>query len=91
MPLFQKHYKKTNGKLFPLDFLHLLMLKYQKALIGYIPISATAYQRMAIQFLLTARNLKIVLERLKADNVAIHKLWKHFNPGDQLPHGESKT
>ena len=90
MPSFSEALQKSKGKLFPFGFLHLLKAKKQSKdvlfyLIGVLP----EYQNKAV----TAIIFKEYYEKKKkkgiincfrtpelADNLAIHNLWKHFNP-----------
>lgn len=90
MPSFSEALQKSKGKLFPFGFLHLLKAKKQSKdvlfyLIGVLP----EYQNKAV----TAIIFKEYYETFKekgiincfrtpelADNLAIHNLWKHFNP-----------
>jgi hypothetical protein len=79
-------------KTFPFGFLHLLNAKKNKEsyyLIGVHPeyqnkrVHAIIFKEYHTTF--TERNRNCIRTEL-IDNVAIiHKLWKHFNPGDQLP------
>ncbi|MBP6180478.1 GTP cyclohydrolase [Flavobacterium sp.] len=90
MPSFSEALQKSKGKLFPFGFLHLLKARKQSKdvifyLIGVLP----EYQNKAV----TAILFKECYETFKekgvincfrtpelADNVAIHNLWKHFDP-----------
>lgn len=90
MPSFSKALQKANGKLFPFGFLHLLKAKKESKevlfyLIGVLP----EYQSKGV----TAIIFNEYYESFKAlgiencirtpeleDNVAIHNIWKHFDP-----------
>ncbi len=90
MPSFSRALQKTNGKLFPFGFLHVLRAKKQSKdvlfyLIGILP----EYQSKGV----TATIFKEYFETFKKngiencirtpeliENKAIQNLWKHFDP-----------
>nr|WP_314895500.1 GTP cyclohydrolase [uncultured Flavobacterium sp.] len=90
MPSFSEALQKSKGKLLPFGFLHLLKARKQSKdvifyLIGVLP----EYQNKAV----TAIIFKEYYETFKkkgiincfrtpelADNLAVHNLWKHFDP-----------
>jgi hypothetical protein len=90
MPDFSEALQKSKGKLFPFGFLRMLKArKNSKNVIFYLIGVLPEYQNKAV----TAILFKECYETFKekgilncfrtpelADNVAIHNLWKHFNP-----------
>ncbi|RVT71374.1 GTP cyclohydrolase [Flavobacterium sufflavum] len=90
MPSFSRALQKANGKLFPFGIFHLLKAKKQsKDLIFYLIGVHPEYQNKAV----TAVIFNEYYETFKAkgiencirtpeliDNVAIHNIWKHFDP-----------
>lgn len=89
-PSYAEALQKMNGKLFPFGFRHLLQAKkHSKAvtfyLIGIIPeyqnkgVTAIIFDEYYKEF-----GKKNIVECIRgpelADNEAIHKLWRHFNP-----------
>lgn len=90
MPSFSEALQKSKGKLFPFGFLHLLKAKKQsKDMIFYLIGVHPEYQNKAVtaiifnEYYLTFKE-KGVINCFRtpelADNLAIHNLWKHFNP-----------
>ena len=90
MPSFSEALQKSKGKLFPFGFLHLLKAKNQsKDMIFYLIGVHPDYQNKAVtaiifnEYYLTFKE-KGVINCFRtpelADNLAIHNLWKHFNP-----------
>lgn len=90
MPSFSEALQKSKGKLFPFGFLHLLKAKKQsKDMIFYLIGVHPDYQNKAVtaiifnEYYLTFKE-KGVINCFRtpelADNLAIHNLWKHFNP-----------
>ena len=90
MPSFSKALQKTNGKLFPFGFYHLLKARRQAKdvtfyLIGVVP----EYQNKGIHAILFDQYCKIFKKKgiincirtpeLK-DNIAIQKIWEKFDP-----------
>lgn len=90
MPSFAEALQKANGKLFPFGFFHLLQAKkHSKDVLFYLIGVSPDYQNKGVhaiifnQYYETFKS-KGILNCIRtpelADNVAIHKLWKHFQP-----------
>jgi len=89
-PSYAKALQKMKGKLFPFGFLHLLHAKkHSKTVTFYLIGILPEYQNKGV----TAIIFKEFYDTFKAkgvewcirgpeldDNVAIHQIWKHFNP-----------
>ncbi len=90
MPSFSEALQKSKGKLFPFGFLHLLKAKRQsKDMIFYLIGVHPEYQNKAVTAIIfneyyTTFKEKGIVNCFRtpelADNVAIHNLWKHFDP-----------
>ena len=89
-PSYEKALQKMNGKLFPFGFIHLLQAKKHAKnvtfyLIGVLPeyqnkgVTAIIFKEFFDTF--KAKNVKLLFRGPELDdNVAIHQIWKHFNP-----------
>ena len=90
MPSFSEALQKSKGKLFPFGFLHLLKAKNQsKDMIFYLIGVHPDYQNKAVtaiifnEYYLTFKEKGVVncfRTPELANNIAIHNLWKHFDP-----------
>jgi hypothetical protein len=90
MPSFSEALQKSKGKLFPFGFLHLLKAKKQsKDMIFYLIGVHPEYQNKAVTAIIFNEYYNTFKEKgivncfrtpELADNVAIHNLWKHFDP-----------
>jgi len=90
MPSFSEALQKSKGKLFPFGFLHLLKARKQsKDMIFYLIGVHPEYQNKAVTAIIFNEYYHTFREKgvvncfrtpELADNVAIHNLWKHFNP-----------
>lgn len=90
MPSFSEALQKSKGKLFPFGFLHLLKAKKQsKDMIFYLIGVHPDYQNKAVTAIIFNEYYHTFKEKgvvncfrtpELADNLAIHNLWKHFNP-----------
>ncbi|MES2851565.1 GTP cyclohydrolase [Flavobacterium sp. 120] len=90
MPSFSEALQKSKGKLFPFGFLHLLKAKNQsKDMIFYLIGVHPDYQNKAVTAIIFNEYYHTFKEKgvvncfrtpELADNLAIHNLWKHFNP-----------
>nr|WP_315232917.1 GTP cyclohydrolase [uncultured Flavobacterium sp.] len=90
MPSFSEALQKSKGKLFPFGFLHLLKAKNQsKDMIFYLIGVHPDYQNKAVTAIIFNEYYHTFKEKRVvncfrtpelADNLAIHNLWKHFNP-----------
>ncbi|WP_035670896.1 hypothetical protein [Flavobacterium sp. 83] len=90
MPSFSEALQKSKGKLFPFGFLHLLKAKNQsKDMIFYLIGVHPNYQNKAVTAIIFNEYYHTFKEKgvvncfrtpELADNLAIHNLWKHFNP-----------
>jgi GNAT superfamily N-acetyltransferase len=90
MPSFSKALQKTNGKLFPFGIFHFLKArKHSKDVIFYLIGVHPNYQNKGVTAILFNEYSKTFREKKiemcyrtpeLADNTAIHKLWKHFDP-----------
>lgn len=90
MPSFSEALQKSKGKLFPFGFLHLLKAKNQsKDMIFYLIGVHPNYQNKAVTAIIFNEYYRTFKEKgvvncfrtpELADNLAIHNLWKHFNP-----------
>lgn len=91
MPSFSKALQKANGKLFPFGFLHLLNAKKNSKEVTFYLIGVhPEYQNKGVHAIIfkeyhttfTEKGIETCVRTPElADNTAIHKLWKHFNPG----------
>lgn len=89
-PSYEKALQKMNGKLFPFGFLHLLHAKkYAKNVTFYLIGVLPEYQNKGVTAIIfkeffdtfKAKNVEWCLRGPELDdNVAIHQIWKHFNP-----------
>jgi len=90
MPSFSEALQKTKGKLFPFGFLHLLKARKQgKDMIFYLIGVHPEYQNKAVTAIIFNEYYHTFKEKEVVncfrtpeldDNVAIHNLWKHFDP-----------
>jgi GNAT superfamily N-acetyltransferase len=90
MPSFSEAVQKAKGKLFPFGFLHLLKAKKQsKDVIFYLIGVHPDYQNKAVTAIIFNEYYETFKKRgvihcfrtpELADNLAIHNLWKHFDP-----------
>ena len=90
MPSFSEALQKANGKLFPFGFYHLLKAKREsKEVLFYLIGVDPEYQSKGATAIIfneyyntfTEKGiLKCIRTPELADNLAIHNLWKHFNP-----------
>jgi hypothetical protein len=90
MPSFSKALQKANGKLFPFGFLHLLNAKKNSKEVTFYLIGVhPEYQNKGVHAIIfkeyhttfTEKGIETCIRTPElADNLAIHKLWKHFNP-----------
>ncbi|PWA05835.1 GTP cyclohydrolase [Flavobacterium psychrotolerans] len=90
MPSFSEALQKAKGKLFPFGFLHLLKAKKQsKDMIFYLIGVHPEYQNKAVTAIIFNEYYHTFKEKgvincfrtpELADNLAIHNLWKHFDP-----------
>ncbi|MCD0474907.1 GTP cyclohydrolase [Flavobacterium sp. EDS] len=90
MPSFSEALQKTKGKLFPFGFLHLLKAKkHSKDMIFYLIGVHPEYQNKAVTAIIFNEYYHTFKEKgiincyrtpELSDNVAIHNLWKHFDP-----------
>jgi GNAT superfamily N-acetyltransferase len=90
MPSFSRALQKANGKLFPFGFYHLLKAKKESKevlfyLIGVLPeyqskgVTAIIFEEYYKTF--TEKGIKDCIRTPELeDNIAIHQLWKHFDP-----------
>ena len=89
-PAYEKALQKMNGKLFPFGFIHLLQAKkYTKNVTFYLIGVLPEYQNKGVTAIIfkeffdtfKAKNVKLLFRGPELDdNVAIHQIWKHFNP-----------
>jgi GNAT superfamily N-acetyltransferase len=90
MPSFSRALQKANGKLFPFGFYHLLKAKKEsKEVLFYLIGVAPEYQSKGVTAIIFEEYFKTFTEKgIKdcirtpelEDNIAIHQLWKHFDP-----------
>jgi len=90
MPSFSRALQKANGKLFPFGFYHLLKAKKEsKEVLFYLIGVAPEYQSKGVTAILFEEYYntfteKGILDCIRTpeleDNIAIHQLWKHFDP-----------
>lgn len=90
MPSFSEALQKSKGKLFPFGFLHLLKARKQsKDMIFYLIGVHPEYQNKAVTAIIFNEYYHTFKEKgivncfrtpELADNLAIHNLWKHFDP-----------
>jgi len=90
MPSFSRALQKAKGKLFPFGFYHLLKAKKEsKEVLFYLIGVAPEYQSKGVTAIIFEEYFKTFTEKgIKdcirtpelEDNIAIHQLWKHFDP-----------
>jgi GNAT superfamily N-acetyltransferase len=90
MPSFSKALQKANGHLFPLGFYHLLKAKkHSKDVVFYLIGVHPEYQNKGVTAIIFQEYYKTFTELgiencirtpELADNLAIHLLWKNFDP-----------
>jgi GNAT superfamily N-acetyltransferase len=90
MPSFSRALQKANGKLFPFGFYHLLKAKKEsKEVLFYLIGVDPEYQSKGVTAIIFDEYYKVFKEKgiencirtpELEDNVAIHQLWKHFDP-----------
>lgn len=90
MPSFSRALQKANGKLFPFGFYHLLKAKKEsKEVLFYLIGVAPEYQSKGVTAIIFEEYFKTftekgILDCIRTpeleDNIAIHQLWKHFDP-----------
>lgn len=90
MPSFSKALQKANGKLFPFGLFHLLKArKNSKDVTFYLIGVASEYQNKGVTAIIFDQFTDTFSEKgiencirtpELADNTAIHKIWKDFNP-----------
>jgi len=90
MPSFSRALQKANGKLFPFGFYHLLKAKKEsKEVLFYLIGVAPEYQSKGVTAIIFEEYYKTFTEKEiidcirtpeLEDNIAIHQLWKHFDP-----------
>ena len=90
MPSFSKALQKANGKLFPFGLFHLLKARKQsKDMIFYLIGIHPDYQNKAVTAVIFNEYYDTFKEKgveycfrtpELIDNVAIHNIWKHFDP-----------
>ena len=90
MPSFSKALQKANGKLFPFGFYHLLKAKKEsKEVLFYLIGVDPEYQSKGVTAIIfdeyyktfTAKGIENCIRTPELeDNIAIHQLWKHFDP-----------
>jgi len=90
MPSFSNALQKANGKLFPVGFYHLLKAKREsKEVLFYLIGVHPEYQSKGATAIIfneyyntfTEKGIQNCIRTPElADNIAIHNLWKHFNP-----------
>lgn len=89
-PSYAKALQKMNGKLFPFGIWHLLYAKkYAKTVTFYLIGVLPEYQNKGVTGIIfkefydtfKAKNVEWCIRGPELDdNVAIHQIWKHFNP-----------
>jgi hypothetical protein len=90
MPSFAEALQKANGKLFPFGFYHLLQArKKSKEVLFYLIGVAPEYQSKGVTAIIFNENYvsfakKGIQSCIRtpelSDNVAVHQIWKHFQP-----------
>lgn len=90
MPSFSEALKKANGKLFPFGFYHMLKAKkHSKDILFYLIGVAPDYQNKGVTAMIFNDNYEVFKDKNidncirtpeLANNIAIHNIWKHFNP-----------
>jgi len=90
MPSFSKALQKAKGKLFPFGIFHLLKAKKQsKEILFYLIGVHPDYQNKGVHAIIfneyynvfTKNGIENCIRSPElADNIAIHQLWKHFDP-----------
>lgn len=90
MPSFSRALQKVKGKLFPFGFYHLLKAKREsKEVLFYLIGVHPEYQSKGVTAIIFEEYYKTftkkgILDCIRTpeleDNIAIHQLWKHFDP-----------
>ncbi len=90
MPAFAKALQKMNGKLFPFGFSHILHAKkHSKDVVFYLIGIHPDYQNKGVHAVIfneyyetfTEKGIQTCFRTPELeDNVAIHQIWKHFQP-----------
>ena len=89
MPSFAEALQKTKGKLFPFGFLHILKAKNSKKINFYLIGIHPEYQKKGVHSILFSAFHKTFKEKgilecrrtpELANNLAVQKLWRNFNP-----------
>ena len=90
MPSFSRALQRANGKLFPFGFYHLLKAKKEsKEVLFYLIGVDPEYQSKGVTAIIFEEYYKTFTEKgiencirtpELEDNIAIHQLWKHFDP-----------
>lgn len=90
MPSFSRALQKAKGKLFPFGFYHLLKAKKEsKEVLFYLIGVDPEYQSKGVTAIIFDEYYKTftekgILDCIRTpeleDNIAIHQLWKHFDP-----------
>ncbi|NNE31030.1 MAG: GTP cyclohydrolase [Winogradskyella sp.] len=90
MPRFAEALQKAKGKLFPIGFTHVLKAKkHSKDVIFYLIGIHPDYQNKGVHAVIfneyyetfTKKGIEMCYRTPELeDNVAIHKIWKHFDP-----------
>lgn len=90
MPGFSKALKKANGKLFPFGFKYILdAKKHSKDVMFYLIGIHPDYQNKGVHAVIFNEYYNTFFEKNietcyrtpeLEDNIAIHQIWKHFNP-----------
>ncbi len=90
MPAFAKALQKAKGRLFPFGFMHILRAKKNsKDVIFYLIGIHPDYQNKGVHAVIfneyyntfTAKGIETCYRTPELeDNIAIHQIWKHFNP-----------
>lgn len=89
-PSYAEALQKMNGKLFPFGFKHLLRAKkHSKSVTFYLIGILPEYQNKGLTAIIFEEFYKVFTEKKitrlirgpeLSDNIAIHQIWKHFNP-----------
>jgi hypothetical protein len=89
MPSFSEALQKIKGRLFPFGIFHILKAKKSKKVNFYLIGVHPEYQKKGVHSIIFSAFHKTFQEKgiiecrrtpELADNVAIQKLWKNFNP-----------
>src|SRR5690606_24522800 len=90
MPSFSKALQKSNGKLFPFGFRHILQAKkHSKEVVFYLIGIHPEYQNKGVTAIIfkeyydafTKKGIQNCIRTPElADNMAIQQIWKHFQP-----------